>query len=299
MSVSLEPGQEELTSLMQVRVDDQFVPTYEIDLVAGRNVDSKLSADVVREGVLAANVLVNEMAARELGFGEPAAALGKIFDDRPEEREPRAYTIVGVLPDQNFQGFHNEIRPMILPQTEEYLRIGSIKVTAGTPMHKVLSDVEAAWLRVVPAYPIQTEFLNDTFGEVFSIFALSTRVLGGFALIALLLSTIGLFGLAAFMAQIKTREIGIRKVMGASVPQIVQLLIWQISRPVMWSLLLALPLAYLASDTYLNFFADRISAPSGIVLGAGVVAVLFAWSIVAVHAVRIAHANPIAALRYE
>ena len=116
---------------------------------------------------------------------------------------------------------------------------------------------------------------------------------------ALLLSTIGLFGLAAFMAEGRTREIGLRKVMGANIPQIVRLLIWQFSKPVLWSLILALPLAYFASNTYLNFFADRISAPAGIVGASGVLAVLFAWAIVAVHAIRIARANPIHALRHE
>ena len=192
-----------------------------------------------------------------------------------------------------------EAYAMVFLHSEETLRLASIRVTAGTPMHQVMQDIESAWQRVIPEYPMQSEFLNETFDDTFTIFNLTTQVLGGFALIALLLSTIGLFGLAAFMAQNRTREIGIRKVMGANVVQIVRLLIWQFSKPVMWSLLVALPLAYFASNTYLNFFADRIAAPSGIVFGSGVAAVLFAWLIVAIHAIRIAHANPIKALRYE
>ena len=116
---------------------------------------------------------------------------------------------------------------------------------------------------------------------------------------ALLLSLIGLFGLAAFMAQGRTREIGVRKVMGAKMYQIVRLLIWQFSRPVLWALLVALPLAYFAANIYLDFFADRITFTLPIVVGAGVLAVLFAWGIVAIHAIRVARANPIHALRYE
>jgi putative ABC transport system permease protein len=87
--------------------------------------------------------------------------------------------------------------------------------------------------------------------------------------------------------------------MGASLPQIIRLLIWQFSRPVMWALLLALPLAYFASGLYLNFFADRLMTPAGIIAVAGFLSVAFAWGIVAIHAIKIARANPIGALRYE
>ncbi len=166
-------------------------------------------------------------------------------------------------------------------------------------MHQVLTEVESVWNEIIPDYPIQTVFLDETFNEVFQVLNGMMQVLGSFALVALMLSMIGLFGLAAFMAQIRTREIGIRKVMGASIAQIVRLLVWQFSRPVLWSLLIALPLAYFASYTYLNFFADRINMAPVIVVVAGVLAVTFSWIIVALHAIRIARANPVLALRYE
>jgi len=166
-------------------------------------------------------------------------------------------------------------------------------------MGKALTDIESVWKRVIPDYPIQTEFLDDTFRQIFQIYGIMTILLGGFAFVALSLSMIGLFGLSAFMAESRTKEIGIRKVMGASMPQIVNLLIFQFSKPAMWALLVAMPLAYVAAGQYLNFFAERISTTAGIVIGAGVLAVAFAWAIVAVHAIKIARANPIRALRYE
>jgi putative ABC transport system permease protein len=110
---------------------------------------------------------------------------------------------------------------------------------------------------------------------------------------------IGLFGLAAFMAAQRTKEIGVRKVLGASSTQIARLLVWQFSTPVIWGLVVALPAAYLASAGYLNFFADRISTTVPILLVAGAVAVMLAWGTVAAHAIRIARANPVYALRYE
>lgn len=288
--------------MMHMRIDGYFLDTYNIPLLAGRNLSTEISADTVKKGALDANILVNELTLKDLGFGAPDAALGQVFYDTATQeedgREARAYTIVGVLPDQNIQGFHNQIKPMTFMMQPESMQFASVKVS-GVPMHRVLSDIESTWNDLVPDYPIQTQFLDETFNEVFQVFDAMMKVLGGFALVALLLSLIGLFGLAAFMAQIRTREIGIRKVMGASIAQIVRLLVWQFSRPVLWSLLIALPLAYLASNTYLDFFADRIDTAAGIVFVAGVLGVIFSWVIVAMHAVRIARANPIVALRYE
>ena len=123
--------------------------------------------------------------------------------------------------------------------------------------------------------------------------------LAGFAFVALSLAMIGLFGLAAFMAAQRTKEIGVRKVLGASSAQIARLLVWQFSKPVLWGLVVALPLAYVASMSYLNFFADRIGTAIPILLVAGLVSVLLAWGTVAAHAIRIARANPVYALRYE
>jgi putative ABC transport system permease protein len=166
-------------------------------------------------------------------------------------------------------------------------------------MKATIQEIENVWDEVIPDYPIQTRFLDETFGDVFDIISAMTKVLSGFAFMALTLSMIGLFGLAAFMAARRTKEIGIRKVMGASLPQIVRMLIWQFSKPVMWALLVALPISYFASNIYLDFFADRLQLTEAIVLGSGIIAVTFSWAIVAIHAIKIARSNPINALRYE
>jgi len=282
----------------RVIVDEHFLDTYDIPLLAGRDFSVEVANDTLVEDVFAVNVIVNELAIGKLGFSSPNDALNQVFYDFPDERETRAYTIVGIMPDQNFQGFHQQVKPTVFYHYPDELRYASIRVRGDT-LADTLVEVEAVWDDVIPDYPIQSEFLDDTFNQIFQIFGAMTIFIGGFAFIALALSLIGLFGLSAFMAESRTKEIGIRKVMGANTIQIVQLLIWQFSRPAMWALLVAMPLAYLASDTYLNFFADRIGITAGIVAGAGVVAVVFAWIIVAIHAIKIARANPIKALRYE
>jgi putative ABC transport system permease protein len=146
---------------------------------------------------------------------------------------------------------------------------------------------------------MQGRFLDEIFDDVYNILKYMNMALAGFALIALSLALIGLFGLAAFMAAQRTKEIGVRKVLGASSAQIARLLVWQFSKPVAWALALALPAAYLASNQYLNFFADRIGSPILILLVAGSIAVVLAWGTVAGHAIRIARSNPVLALRYE
>ncbi|MEM7219788.1 MAG: FtsX-like permease family protein [Pseudomonadota bacterium] len=287
--------------LMQIDIDEHFLSAYDIPLLAGRDVSRDIANDTRRDGALELNVIVNETALARLGFGSAAASVGLNFYDFPDPdvRGVRTYTIVGVVPDQNFQGFHNEIKPMVFIMDPEEFRIASVRVEAGYSMIRAVSQIESIWETLVPEYPMQSRFLDETFEDVFFVLRLMQQALAGFSGVALLLSAIGLFGLAAFMAEGRTREIGLRKVMGANISQIVRLLIWQFSRPVMWSLLLALPLAYFASNIYLNFFADRIEAQAPIVAIAGILAVLFAWVIVAVHAIRIARANPIHALRYE
>ncbi len=297
--VSPVRGDEDQSMLInQVLVDEHFLETYNIPLITGRNLDRSVGNDTVREGVSAANVIINELAAQQLGFGTAQEALGETFYDFADSREPRDYTIVGVMPDQNFQGFHNQIKPTVFFMMENSARLGSVRVE-GIAMASALQAVEEVWDKLINDYPIQTDFLEDDFQESFEIYTGLSNILAGFAFVAMALSLIGLFGLAAFMAETRTKEIGVRKVMGASIPQIARLLIWQFSRPVMWALLFALPAAYFASDQFLSFFADRIAFPEGIVGVAGIASVVFAWVIVGIHAFRIARANPIHALRYE
>ena len=298
-TVTPEMGDEDQSMLLtQIIVDDQFLKNYDIPLLAGRQLDREIAADTMVEDVLTVNVILNELAVRQLGLGTPQEAIGRVFYDIARSRESTAFTVVGVTPDQNFQGFHNEIKPTAFYVEPVWFRYGSIKVS-GAEMATTLTAIESVWDELIPDYPIQTTFLEDDFRESFDVYTSLSSVFGGFAFIAMSLSLIGLFGLAAFMAEVRTKEIGVRKVMGASTVQIVRLLIWQFSKPVMWALLIALPAAYLASGVFLQFFAERIALTEAIVVGSGLLGVLFAWLIVGVHAYRIAQSNPINALRHE
>lgn len=285
-----------VVSLNQVSVSPTFFDLYDMPILKGRRLTKEVSGDTLKSDVYTANVVVNELLLQKLGF--TLETENPIFYDFSDDRPSRAYSIVGVVPDQNFLGFHNVIKPMAFMMRPAWYSIASLRVE-GSNIKSTMGEIEKAWEDVIPDYPIQVEYLDETFNEVFKVFNAMTKTLGGFAFLAITLSMVGLFGMSAFMVERRTKEIGIRKVMGANLRQIVGLLIWQFSKPVLCSLAVALPAAYLASNTYLNFFADRLSLPVVIIISAGLAATLFSWAIISFHSIKIARANPIRSLRYE
>jgi putative ABC transport system permease protein len=299
-SVAAEPGDKAgLVSLHVLRISPEFFDTYDIPVLAGSAPSKEMANDRYSEDSEVLNVVANELVLERLGLGSPAEAINKRFYDLDEDDNLKEYVIKGVVPTQNILGLHNQLHPFIFYYDPERLFSASIRVRGN--MLTAVAAIEDVWQKVIPEYPMQGRFLDERFDDVFKIFRAMNFALAGFAGLALVLALIGLFGLAAFMAAQRTKEIGVRKVLGANSIQIAKLLVWQFSKPVMWALVVALPLAGLASIAYLNFFAERIGVAQGItiLLIAGTFGVLFAWATVASHAIRIARGNPIHALRYE
>ena len=299
-SVSRLPGDEAGEfGLQYMSMTPEFLEAYDVQLLAGRQLSRDIANDAENEDSEVVNVIVNEMALEQLGIASPEAAINERFYNYDEEEgSVPEYVIVGVAPTQNITGLFNAEKPWMYVWQTDYIRIGSVRIAGGNIMDSV-EQIEEVWDRVIPDYPMQGRFLDDTFNDVYDILKYMNMSLAGFAFVALALALIGLFGLAAFMAAQRTKEIGVRKVLGANSFQIARLLVWQFSKPVFWGLAIALPGAYFASTVYLNFFADRISSPILILAVAGAIAMTLAWGTVAGHAIRIARANPVHALRYE
>ena len=299
-TVSMEPGDEAgKFNLQFMSMSPGFLDTYDMRLLAGRPLSRDILNDTVREDAEIVNVIVNELALKQLGIDNPAEAINRSFFNYSEENGSLPeYVIVGVAPTQNITGLFNAEKAWMYVYDPDFIRIGSVRITGGSIMQTV-EQLEEVWDRVIPDYPMQGQFLDDTFNNVYGFLKGMNFALAAFAFVAFSLALIGLFGLAAFMATQRTKEIGVRKVLGANSFQIARLLVWQFSTPVLWALAIALPGAYFASSIYLNFFADRIHTTIPILLAAGIVATLLAWGTVAGHAIRIARANPVLALRYE
>jgi len=299
LDIAMQPGDEAgKVRMHHLSMTPEFLDAYDIPLLQGRNLSRDISNDVRGEDTEVVNVLVNELALAMLGISSAADAINQRIYRISEDSKLRELVIVGIVPTQNIIGLYNKDKPWVFLYQPTSLRIGSLRIT-GSDYMEAVDQIESAWKRVIPEYPIQGRFLDDVFNDVYQILKYMNMALAGFAFVALALALIGLFGLAAFMATQRTREIGIRKVLGANSLQIARLLIWQFSKPVVWALLVAWPAAWFASKSYLEFFAERIDTPILILLVSGLLAVLLAWGTVAGHAIRISRSSPIIALRYE
>ena len=300
-----QPGDEAgAANTRMLNVDDSFLDVYDIPLLDGRFLSRDITNDIyerdadgnaIREVL---NVVVNELALVQFGWTQPGEALGKSVYNLRDDRADLEMRIIGVIPDVNFLGFHNKLKPYIYRMEPNNHQVAAVKI-AGGRIPETVAAIEEAWARIVPAYPIQKHFLQEDFENVYNIFRGINVALSIFAAVALTLAGVGLFGLSAYMAERRTREIGIRKVMGATVGGIVRLLVWQFSKPVVLAVVIGGLLSLGASYFYLDFFANRISLNPVLFLGVGLVAMAFAAFTVACHALRVARANPVHALRCE
>ena len=294
---SVLTGDSPTFNIGMVSIDANFMKLYNIKLIDGRFLDSAIDTDVLRESAEQVNVVINSMAAHKLGFNTETV-IGKSFYSVPDgaKSKGREYTIVGLMPNHYFNGAHTNLEPLgffIQPQLHSF---ASIRLHEQS-QDKTVEDIDRVWAEVVENYPIRRSTLDSYFDFFFRIPQGINNIFAAFAGVALTLAFVGLFGLAVFMAKSRTMEIGIRKVMGANVIQIIGLLTWQFSLPLTWSLLVAMPSAYIVSNIYLDFFPVRIVSVVPAILLASVVAVLGAWAIIVVHAINVTKATPAKSLR--
>ena len=289
------PGEPARSVIRTVTIGPDFFSLYGIKLLSGR----VLSWGDIQRKHAAYNIVINASAAKRLGVS-PDGALGKTIlasDDREHPALLRA-TSVGVAADFSFENDKRMIVPTVYSCVPVGLSYLSVKVPAGS-VPQALAAIDRIWHGFEPSVAINRHFVNEDFEKQFQSDEQEGKIFGVFVGIAIFIACLGLFGLAAFSTERRTKEIGIRKSFGARATDIVLMLLWQFSIPVLIANLIAWPVAYFYLHDWLNSYAYRISLNPLYFAGAGGVALLIAWITVFAHAQRVARANPIHALRYE
>jgi putative ABC transport system permease protein len=270
---------------------------YGIRLLAGRLPELSQTGNPAAPGK-ELDVLISALAAHQLGYS-PDEAVGRMLT--PGDSAPAGgvrLRVLGVLDDAMFEGAGVSAQPMLfLPDSGE-AEFLSARVRAGE-LPQALHFIDGVWRSLAPAVAMDRYFLTDAFKEQFAADERQGTIFAFFVGIAILIGCLGLFGLAVFTAERRTKEIGVRKVSGARPGDIVRLMLWRISVPVLAANVVAWPLAYYYLRHWLEHYAHRIPLDPGYFVTAGAVALLIAWATVYANALRLARTNPVRSLRYE
>lgn len=276
------------TSPLLYEVDFDFIPHYEIEMAAGRAYSRDFMADTVQSLVL------NEAAAKLYGFEQPEDAIGQRFSQWGREG-----TIIGVVKDFNYQSLHNNIEPLSLRLStgDSFSRL-SLRLKSNN-LSETIAELEQMWRELVPQRPFLYSFLDESFNQQYQADQRFGRVFSVFAGLAIFIACLGLWGLVTYTTEQRTKEIGIRKVLGASVHSIMTLLSKDFLKLVLVAAIIAFPVAWYFMHEWLQDFPYRIDVPFWVFLATGVLAAVVAFLTISYKTFRAANANPVKNLRTE
>lgn len=290
-ALSYPEGQENrLTTSLEYKIDERYIPTFGIEMAAGRNFSPQFSTDSVA-------MIMNESAVKAFGYKDNNDAIGKRVIRQNSDRGTNVpYTIVGVVKDFNFKSLHEAITPllMVLNPGSGLLIKTKTKDVAG-----LLSTIKKRWQDFGPEDPIDYAFLDELYNKTYEAEQKTGTILNIFAVLTILVACLGLFGLATYTAEQRSKEIGIRKVLGASVLQVTTMLSKEFIKLVLIACVIAFPLSYWAMNKWLQDFAYRINISWVVFLVAGLTALFIALCTVSFRAIKAALANPVKSLRTE
>jgi putative ABC transport system permease protein len=268
--------------------DWDFAKTLGLKIIAGRDLSENFKTDSLQ------SVLINRTAANTLGY-TPEQAIGKWIKNLSKDSLRR--TIIGVVEDYHFSSMKSRIEPLVIsPGTDKRLALIRLKTSQ---LPSAIAAIKKIYTNVAPDYPFEYSFLDEQFDKAYKTESKQQSVLSIFSMIAIFIACLGLFGLASYTAIKKTKEIGIRKVLGSSVQNIILLLSKDLLKPVLIGTAIAIPIGYYAMNKWLQGFAYRISFHWWMFAIAVVVAVTIALLTVGLQALKAAIANPIKSLRTE
>jgi putative ABC transport system permease protein len=283
----------EIMKTTEYHVDENYIPTFEMKMVAGRNFSENFATDSTA-------MIINETAANAFGWNKTHGyqeALGKTIIRENSNRGINVpYHVIGVVKDFNFQSLHQPITPLLMTLEPDHGLIFKVKTT---DIKRLLASMETKWNKFNTGEPFTFSFMDDLYNKTYAAEQNTGTILNIFALLTILVACLGLFGLVTYTAEQRTKEIGIRKVLGASVTSVTKMLSKDFIKLVVIACLIAFPLSWWAMNQWLQSFAYRINISWWIFLAAGVIAILIALITVSFQAIRAAMANPVKSLRSE
>jgi len=286
-------GQTEAQQFPVLWVHDDFVETLQMELAAGRGYSEDFPADS------SSSIMINEAMVIKLGFGTSDETLGRRITVGNQARE-----IIGVIKDFHYASLHSEIAPFVIErisnpgQLRFFGRYGAIKVSPDN-LASTLSFLEEKWEAFVPGRPFEYVFLDDELATLYTAEVTLGKVATGFSILAIFVACLGLFGMAMFTAETRVKEIGIRKVLGATTSGIVTLLSQESVKMVLIAFVLASPIAYIAINSWLETFTYHTTIGVIPFVLAGTIVMSVAWLTVGLQSMRSAMANPVDCLQVD
>ena len=286
-----KPPDEQIMLSAQL-VDEDYINTYDIELIKGRNFSKDFPSDPEE------SIIINEAAVKKLGW--EANPLEHQIERYTSEIKTRKYNVIGVVKDYHFQSLHEEITPMVL-YNQGYSPNFSLLSVRIKPynIQETLEFLETKWREFDTTFPFEFEFADDQFDILYRTEERLQQLFGYFTILAVIIGCLGLFGLISFTAEQRTKEIGIRKVLGASVPNIILMQVRDIIKWVFLAVLIAWPIGYLVMNNWLQNFAYRINVSIGVFLAAAFAALIISLLTVSYQALKAAYTDPAEAIKYE
>ena len=292
----VQPTQENMVGLQNWSVDIDYVKTLGMRIKSGRDFSAEFPSDSLA-------IIMNEAAIKQFNFGE--AALGKRIstftgskpDGTPDPNQIKSWTVIGVVENFHFESLKQNISPLVLFLGKSDGMV-SFRFEAKNAQD-VIKAVEKSWKALAPGQPFQYSFLDEDFGRMYASEQKLGKVFALFAVLAIVIACLGLFALTAFTAEQRTKEIGIRKVLGASVAGIIMLLSKEFGKLMVIAFIIATPMAWFSVDWWLKNYTYKVEVGIFVYLLAGVLAFVIAWLTMGYQSFKAATSNPVNSLRGE
>lgn len=286
-------GSTEILTTKTMAINDDFAKTIGFEFVSGHGYAKETNDSL--------SVVLNESAVKTMGLTDPVGKKLIRIERTADGNNEKVYTIAGIIKDFNFQTLHDPITPLAILSTETFgfdggyiaARINSDKLS------DVINAIENKWKEMAPDQPFKYLFLDEDLKAHYEAERRAGRVFAIFSGLAIVIACVGLFGLSAYTTSLRTKEIGVRKVLGASVGSVVILLSTEFSKLIIAAFILAVPTSWFMMDRWLSSFAYHVDLGVGVFVAAGAIAIVIAWITVSYQSMKAALVNPIRSLRSE